>query len=57
MVSILNKINYEKLWTLRGHLKIEAATFFLMIPGFLMMICMPVFELEKVMIDIETDRS
>lgn len=48
MVGFFNKFYYEKMWTLRGHLKIEAATFFLTIPGFLMMICLPVFELEKV---------
>uniref|UniRef100_A0A336LQC0 CSON010152 protein n=1 Tax=Culicoides sonorensis TaxID=179676 RepID=A0A336LQC0_CULSO len=43
----LKKVTFKKIWSLRDHLKIEAATFFLMIPGFLMMICLPVFELEK----------
>ncbi|XP_063702503.1 uncharacterized protein LOC134832419 [Culicoides brevitarsis] len=52
------KINIAKIWEARGHLKIEAATFFLMVPGFLMMICIPVFELEKacrVNLDFDTE--
>lgn len=48
------KMNIKKLWSFRGHLKIEAATFFIMLPGFLMMICMPIFELEKVNFDTFT---
>lgn len=40
--------NFEELWSLRGHLKLEAAVVFLLLPGYLSMITIPVFELEKV---------
>lgn len=37
----------QKAWKVRRHLKIELCTFFLFVPGFLQMIGISIFELEK----------
>lgn len=52
VASKAKMINIKELWSLRSHLKLEAACFFLMLPGFLSMITVPVFELEKVNFEI-----
>lgn len=50
-------IDYKELWKLRGHLRLEAACLFLLLPGFLSMITVPVFELEKVSLEFKKNRN
>lgn len=40
--------NFEELWALRSHLKLELAVVLFLLPGYLSMITVPIFELEKV---------
>lgn len=43
----LFKNEFKKAWKVKGHLKIELVTLFLILPGFLQMIGISIFELEK----------
>lgn len=42
------RADVRKLWKARGHLRMEIVAFFLFLPGFLLMIGLSIFELEKV---------